>query len=150
MTTLLMKAQEHLNTQGGWMTVQRRLILETLESFTDHPSAEDIYLSVRQADPSLNLSTVYRTLRWLQSENLLQTRIFEEDRRLERFDPAEPSEHYHFRCTRCKQVVEFDSQWVGKIREQFEASSGARVETGTVILYGQCANCLMQEGKSNA
>ena len=132
------------------MTAQRKLILETLESFTDHPSAEDIYLSVRQADPSLNLSTVYRTLRWLQSENLLQTRIFEEDRRLERFDPAEPSEHYHFRCTCCKQVIEFDSHLVGIIREQFEADSGARVETGTIILYGQCANCLRQEGKANA
>lgn len=129
------------------MTTQRRLILESLEALTDHPSAEDVYLSVREADPSLNLSTVYRTLRWLQTENLLQARIFEEDRRLERFDPAEPSEHYHFRCTRCKQVIEFDSHLVSKIREQFEASSGARVETGTVILYGQCRRCQEDEGR---
>jgi Fe2+ or Zn2+ uptake regulation protein len=127
------------------MTTQRRLILESLEALTDHPSAEDVYLSVREADPSLNLSTVYRTLRWLQTENLLQARIFEEDRRLERFDPAEPSEHYHFRCTRCKQVVEFDSKLVSTIREQFETASGAQVETGTVILYGQCAHCLKSE-----
>lgn len=132
------------------MTAQRRLILETLESLTGHPSAEDVYLTVREADPSLNLSTVYRTLRWLQSENLLQGRLFEEDRRLERFDPAEPSEHYHFRCTCCKKVIEFDSQLVGKLREQFEASSGARVETGTVILYGQCAQCLKERGEKNA
>lgn len=141
MTTLLDDAAQILQIQGGRMTEQRRLILETLESLESHPSAEELHRIVRQQYPDIHLSTVYRTLRWLESEGLVSSRWFEGERRQERFDPALPIEHHHFLCTRCGKVIEFDSLMVDEIVEQFELEFQANIEATTLVLYGACASC---------
>lgn len=141
MTDLVTLTHERLQAQGGRMTNQRRLILETLESLESHPTAEELYGLVKEVDPTLHLSTVYRTLRWLEEEGLVSSRIFDADCRQERFDPAAHSEHYHFMCTSCKRVIEFDNLLVETIKAQFELHTGAQVEVGTVVLYGLCADC---------
>ena len=138
---LVQKTSNRLRDQGGRMTAQRRLILETLQNLNTHPTAEELYEIASKKDPSLHLSTIYRTLRWLQQEGLVSSRFFDEDTRMERFDPASPSEHYHFLCTSCKTVIEFDNLLVNTIKAQFELHSGAQVESGSVVLYGLCANC---------
>lgn len=141
MEELVKEIEERLQAKGGRMTAQRRLILETLCESGAHPTAEEIYAEASQTDPSLNLSTVYRTLNWLEAEGLVQSRMFHEDRRQQRFDPAPPKEHYHFLCTECKKVIEFDTLLVNAIKAQFELHSGAKVEVGSVVLYGLCPDC---------
>jgi Fe2+ or Zn2+ uptake regulation protein len=144
MSTLIQETSKRLRLQGGRMTPQRRLILQTLETLTSHPTAEELYYLARQHDPTLNLSTVYRTLRWLEQEDLVSPRVFREERRQERFDPAYPSEHHHFMCTGCKAVIEFDTHLLDQIKGQFEHDTNALVQTGTIVLYGLCPACLNQ------
>jgi Fe2+ or Zn2+ uptake regulation protein len=141
MSELVSQASERLRSQGGRMTSQRRLLLSILDSLGEHPTAEELMLIAREQDPDLNLSTVYRTLRWLEAENLVSARLFAEERRQERFDAALPSEHHHFMCTRCKNVIEFDTDLLGDIKAQFQKSSGASVSTGSIVLYGLCPSC---------
>ncbi len=123
------------------MTSQRRLILEILEAYSGHPTAEDIYTLARQKDPSLNLSTVYRTLRWLEEVELISPRRFDDDQRSERFDPNTLSEHYHFCCQVCGKIIEFDEALAERIAHQFEAEAGARVANVSLVLYGTCREC---------
>lgn len=123
------------------MTAQRRLIFESLDGMVDHPTAEELFHRVRLQDPRINLSTVYRTLRWLEQEGLISARMFDEDRRQERFDPGRPSDHHHFVCTECKNVIEFDNRLVDRIVLQFEDDYGVAVESGNLTLYGLCAEC---------
>jgi Fe2+ or Zn2+ uptake regulation protein len=141
MTDLLAETTRRLHDQGGRMTTQRRLILQTLEHLSGHPTAEQLFLIVQRKDPSISLSTIYRTLRWLQEEELVSARLFAEERRQERFDPAFPSEHHHFMCTACKTVIEFDTGLIEPIKEQFEQQSGAQVQEGSIVLYGLCDRC---------
>jgi Fe2+ or Zn2+ uptake regulation protein len=123
------------------MTAQRRLILETLETLGCHPTAEDLFAEVHQQDPSLSLSTVYRTLRWLEGEGLVSARRFDEERRQERFDPVLPAEHHHFLCTLCKLVIEFEDPLIDSIKAGFEGETGSLVESASVTLYGLCSQC---------
>ena len=141
MDELINAAQKRLRAQGGRMTIQRRLIFSLLDSLGEHPTAEELLILAREQDPDLNLSTVYRTLRWLEAENLVSSRVFAEERRQERFDAALPSEHHHFMCTGCKNVIEFDTDLFGAIKGQFQELSGAKVGTGSIVLYGLCSNC---------
>jgi Fe2+ or Zn2+ uptake regulation protein len=141
MGDLVSEAQERLRAQGGRLTAQRRILFAILDSLGEHPTAEELLLLARADDPDLNLSTVYRTLRWLEAENLVSARVFNEGRRQERFDPALPSEHHHFMCTRCRNVIEFDSHLFESIKSQFQELNGARVKTGSIVLYGLCAEC---------
>ncbi len=145
MSDLVTEAQDRLRVQGGRMTHQRRLLFSILDSLGEHPTAEELLLLARQKDPDLNLSTVYRTLRWLEAENLVSTRVFAEERRQERFDAALPSEHHHFMCTSCKDVIEFDTDLLGAIKGEFQERNGAQVGTGSIVLYGLCAKCRQKE-----
>jgi Fur family transcriptional regulator, ferric uptake regulator len=147
MVNLLQESKKRLNAGGGRMTVQRRLILETLGELGGHPSVEEIYDLARQTDPSLHLTTVYRTLRWLEREGLVSSCWFEDERHQERFDPGQPGEHYHFLCTSCKAVIEFDNLLVNTIKAQFELHTGAQVDIGRVVLYGLCAPCRDRQEK---
>ena len=76
MRELINVATERLRAQGGRMTIQRRLIFSLLDSLGEHPTAEELLILAREQDPDLNLSTVYRTLRWLEAENLVSSRVF--------------------------------------------------------------------------
>ncbi len=145
MGELVKEAHERLRSQGGRMTDQRRLLLSILDSLGEHPTAEELLFLARQKNPELNLSTVYRTLRWLESENLVSSRLFAEERRQERFDAALPSEHHHFMCTDCKNVIEFDTDLLEAIKTQFQEFSGASVTTGSIVLYGLCPSCRQEE-----
>lgn len=142
MSDLMRVAQERLREQGGRLTAQRRLLFSILDTLGEHPTAEELFNIAQEVDPDLHLSTVYRTLRWLEAQNLISTRVFDGERRQERFDPALPIEHHHFMCTSCKRVIEFDSQLFASIKSQFQASNGAHVVTGSIMLYGVCVDCL--------
>ena len=138
---LSLEAGKCIRTSNRRMTIQRRLILDTLQSLDSHPTAEELLARVQESDPSIHLSTVYRNLRWLEEEGLIQARVFNDDRRTERFDPAVSGEHYHFVCTRCNRVIEFNNLLVNAVKAQFELHSGAQVDFGNVVLYGLCADC---------
>jgi Fe2+ or Zn2+ uptake regulation protein len=141
MGTLVQDAGERLRREGGRMTAQRRLILEELECLDCHPTAEDLYDAVRQREAGINLSTIYRTLRWLEQAGMISARRFDEEGRQERFDPALPAEHHHFVCSACKSVIEFDDPQIENIKTWFEKRTGAKVELASVTLYGLCSQC---------
>jgi len=139
--TLLQEAKQQLSHRGGRLTRQRRLILKALGAFDGHPTAEELYDSIRTQAPNINLSTVYRNLRWLETEGLIQSHRFEEDHGQQRFDPVLPHEHFHFVCTECKQVVEFSTPFSDRIKQQFASQSGSQVDSIAIILYGICRDC---------
>jgi Fe2+ or Zn2+ uptake regulation protein len=135
---------QKLHARGGRMTAQRRKILDALENMKGHPTAEELYEAVRLQIPGLHLSTVYRTLRWLEQQGKISSRRFEEDSRQERFDYTLPSQHHHFQCTRCKTVIEFDNPLIYAIKNQFERQNQASVENVSLMFYGCCSICAEQ------
>lgn len=142
MGALVDDAVEKLRMQGGRMTSQRKMILETLEDLEGHPTAEELFAVASRRDANLNLSTVYRTLRWLEQEGLVSARRFDEARGVERFDAASPVEHQHFVCTECKKVIEFDQPLIRTIKARFSVEHGCLVDSASVTLYGVCSNCI--------
>jgi Fe2+ or Zn2+ uptake regulation protein len=144
--TLVAEVTEKLRSEGGRMTAQRKLILDVLETCSDHPTAEEIYVRAQESDSSLHLSTVYRTLRWLEEEGFVSPRWFEDERRQERFDTVfERQDHYHFRCRLCNEIVEFPEPLTDQIKASYEEKFGGRVESATLTLYGVCEKCQRQK-----
>jgi len=142
MTSSLSQIAIHqLRARGGRMTAQRQLILDILEELEGHPTAEDIYRTVRENDPTIHISTVYRTLHWLEEQGLVNPRLFQEDRRQLRFDQAGCLDHHHFRCLVCNEIVEFAEPLVDQIKLSFEMESGAQVSNASLVLYGECSHC---------
>ena len=141
MDNLLSIATSRLHSQGGRMTPQRRMILLALDSLNDHPTAEELFHQLHINDPTLHLSTVYRTLRWLEQEGLVQGCPFNAGRHTERFDSSTSGDHHHFICKSCGTVIEFELPIIDDIKQQYELSSSAMVENAQVLLYGICPEC---------
>ena len=140
---LLRHAKQTLTSSGGRMTAQRKLILAALAESPDHPTAEEIYRQVQPKYPALNLSTVYRTLRWLEQEGLVNSRHFEGEPHQDRFDPVavQGADHHHFRCRACNHIIEFDAPQLDHVRRMFTGEHGGRVESASLVFYGLCADC---------
>ncbi len=138
---LLEDAAGLLRTKGGRMTAQRRIILNAYRAASEHPTAEEIYQIARRKDPGVNLSTVYRTMRWLEREGLVCSRLLDADSKSERFDSARPDEHHHFICSKCRRIVEFDSSELGLVLRSVEQRYSLQVERSTLVLRGLCNRC---------
>lgn len=82
-------------------TPQRALILEEVQKSTSHPTAVEVYESVRGRMPRISLGTVYRNLDLLAGMGKIQKLDLGGSEA--RFD-ATAVPHYHVRCVRCGRV----------------------------------------------
>lgn len=141
MNDFLSQASHVLALDGGRMTQPRRIILEVISSSQQHLTAEGILDQARQSDRRINLSTVYRTLTFLKAHGLIEPRYFDQDNHREVFEPAPSTEHYHFTCTQCGQVIEFQSRHIPALRRQLRDEFGAEVNHTCVCVTGLCPDC---------
>jgi Fe2+ or Zn2+ uptake regulation protein len=138
---LVEDASGKLKSHGGRMTDQRRFILEAFRSASEHPTAGEIFRIARRRDSDLNLATVYRTVRWLEREGLVQARVFEPGSRSERFDSARPAAHHHFVCSACQRIIEFDASGLAEVIRVLAKQYALQVDQSTLVLHGVCFDC---------
>lgn len=125
--------------EGLRLTPQRRLVLRVLQSSDRHLDAEALYARVRAEDPDISLATVYRTLRVLKEIGLVEEHSLGEGH--SHYEAPRESPHYHFVCTRCGHVLEFDSPYVELATAELEERHGLRVESAHLRLSGLCRSC---------
>src|SRR6266542_2746678 len=141
MGILLDQAIQRLREQGGRVTIQRRLILESVETLAGHPTAEQIYSHAHVSDPALNLTTVYRTLHWLEREGLVSPQRFDGQQRQGRFDSHPPANHHHFLCVSCERVVEFNEPLTTSLVAKLQRQLHVHVDSASVLVRGWCEEC---------
>lgn len=118
---------------------QREMIKSFLMGRKDHPTADMIYMNVRQQYPNISLGTVYRNLSLLAE--LGEIRRLRVGDGVDHFD-ADVSPHYHFICTECGAVSDVHMPNVDAIAEVADANFDGRVDGSVTYFYGVCADCL--------
>jgi Fe2+ or Zn2+ uptake regulation protein len=142
--TTVQQAEEQLRAAGKYLTKQRRLILEIIEASDEHLDAESIYLLAKPRDPTLSLSTVYRTLSVLKELDLVEQRYFARDHQREHFEAKGGAEHYHFTCVQCGRIVEFHTDLIEDIRANLADEMGISVTHACLCFEGLCEDCRAQ------
>ena len=125
---------------GLRLTGPRRLVLEVVRGTNAHPTAEAVHQMVRSRLPRVSLGTVYRNLRLLVAQGLVQ----ELPGPHTRFD-CNLSEHHHFTCLACGRIIDV----AGPVTERHSRALMSRVaSTGgfsvthhRIEFYGRCAAC---------
>jgi len=140
-TQFIDQAKAAIAAEGGRMTNQRQIILDVIAHSHEHLTADDVTARAQRLDRSINPSTVYRTLSLLKNRGLIKTRYYDQDSHREVFEPTSHSEHYHFTCSRCGQVIEFESKHVPALRAQLQNEYGVEVRTACLCLTGLCEKC---------
>jgi Fe2+ or Zn2+ uptake regulation protein len=135
------QAKQAVAAHGGRMTTQRQIILDVIARSQQHLSAEDISARAQRIDRSINPSTVYRTLAFLKEHGLIKARYYDPDSHREVYEPTPNTEHYHFTCTRCGRIVEFQSAHMAALRAQVQSEFSVDVARACLCLTGLCDRC---------
>jgi Fur family ferric uptake transcriptional regulator len=144
MTQFVDQAKTAIAAEGGRMTNQRQIILDVIDRSRDHLTADDITARAQRLDRTINPSTVYRTLSLLKDRGLIEARYYDQDAHREVFEPTPNTEHYHFTCSRCGRVIEFESEHVPALRAQLQKEFGVEVRTACLCVTGLCEKCRAQ------
>lgn len=135
----------HPPGRGSRRTQQRTAIREALVEADRPMSPQEVLEAAQQEVPSLGIATVYRNLRNLVEEGVLETVDLPGSGT--RFEVANKDHHHHFHCQRCDRVFEVDScpGDLGRL-----VPDGFRLESHEIILYGHCPACAASASASSS
>ncbi|ORE92108.1 Fur family transcriptional regulator [Aurantimonas sp. 22II-16-19i] len=124
-----------LRSAGLRITRQRRTILAILAEGGDHPDALALFRRAARQDPSISLSTVYRTMKVLEERGAIQRHTFEGGPA--RFEQADGAHHDHLIDLDSGAVIEFRSERIEKLQEEIAAELGYEIVSHRLELYGR-------------
>ena len=108
-----------LEVAGLRFTRQRGAVFSHLRAADCHPTAEQVFASVRREMPHISLATVYKALEALMDAGLAARIVHESG--AARYD-ARSEAHYHLRCERTGEVrdlaLPYDPHLIEKIAPQ--------------------------------
>jgi Fur family peroxide stress response transcriptional regulator len=122
---------------GLKVTPQRIAVFKALLASREHPSADMVYKEVRRDYPNISLDTVNRTLGTIS--NIGQAFTVEGSGDARRYD-ADLSDHQHFRCLRCKKIIDFHHSDFDNVMVPEELKNYDIVRK-TVYFEGFCDDC---------
>ena len=118
---------------------QREEIIKVVKDSYNHPTAEDVYMTVKAKDPAVSRSTVYRNLGLLVESGMLKQISMKVGP--DRYDyMREP--HNHAMCTKCGKVFDFEYSFeYERIGKAVNEQTGLEISTDGIALEGICDSC---------
>lgn len=143
MENRLEKIKKQLHTSSYKLTPQREATLRVLlEHESDHLSAEDIYLLVKEKSPEIGLATVYRTLELLTELKIVDKINFGDG--VSRYDLRKEGAnhfHHHLVCIECGSVEEIREDLLEDVELIVEKRWNFIVKDHRLTFHGICRNC---------
>lgn len=132
------EVEARMRRKGLRLTGQRRAILEALLQAPHHPTAEWVYNHLRDAHPALSLGSVYRNLRVLVDQGLINENKYQDGvtRYCTNLTP-----HHHLFCTECGRVEDVEIEIDGDLRARLEREHDFTIRSMYVEFRGVCSEC---------
>ncbi len=120
------------------LTSQRRTIIDTAFSISQHFTAEQLLAWSRRQDRSVSRATVYRTLPLLTESGLVREMDFGKDYKF--YDPnyADHPRHNHIICQDCDKIVEFESASLERIENKITQRLGFSPQSHRLQISARC------------
>lgn len=122
---------------GLKFTHQRWVIYAALEKAESHPTADQVFEQIREANPSISLGTVYKTLDSFVQAGLIQK--FMDQNGVMRFDSIVDA-HSHFYCKESHEIKDYRNEELEKIIRNFIAAQNINdfeVEEVSIVFKGR-------------
>jgi Fur family transcriptional regulator, ferric uptake regulator len=102
--------------KGMRLTGQRRLITQVLSEAHDHPDVYELHKRVTARDATVNLATVYRTVKRFETEGIIERHAFQDGRA--RYETAPRAHHDHLIDIETGRVIEFQSAEIERLQQE--------------------------------
>ena len=130
---------EVLRETGQKATPQRMMILSALRHAQGHVTAGDIFEQVHREYPTVDISTVYRTLGVLTDLRLVSETDMGGDTTYEWVQAR--GRHHHLVCRECDRIVELDHEYLESLGSEILAKSGFKPDLDHFAIFGLCSDC---------
>ena len=131
-----------LTDRGVRLTRQRKILLDLIDKTGQHLDAERLYMLAKEKDPKLNRVTVYRTLKLLKEEGLVdELDLMHQAGEQHFYETRRKQEHAHVICLGCGKVEEFFGEPLQKMRRQIESHFGFQIVLARTEVGGYCSHC---------
>jgi Fur family peroxide stress response transcriptional regulator len=134
--------QERCKQKSLRVTPQRLEVYRVLVNMDTHPTAEEVYVKVREHLGNISFDTVNRTL--ITLTEMGAAFVVEGTGQPRRFDGG-LEDHQHFRCIRCGKIVDFHHAPFDHINTPPELDPKYQVLRKTVYFEGLCGDCAKNE-----
>ena len=121
------------------MTTARQLILDELKDAETHVTAIQIYNNLKEKLPSLNISTVYRSLEYLVQNQLISVSDLGLGSPV--YESVQAEIHHHLVCLNCKEIMQLDNEIVNQFFDTLKEGKNFKVLTNHLVIYGHCEIC---------
>ena len=136
------RLQAILAQRGIRMTGPRRAILSVIETANKHLDASQILRKAQKSDPSVDRSTVYRTLGLLKRQGLIdELDLMHLNGEGHYYERKLGQDHIHMACLRCGKITEFVSERFDSLKSQLEQECQFRIVVARLEVGGYCAAC---------
>jgi len=131
--------REALEANGQRFTEQRAAVFRFLMSTDKHPTADEVFLAVRQDVSVISLATVYKSLETLVGCGLAMKLTYGDGSA--RYD-GRTDPHHHARCLACSRIFDVAGTLPSdEIHELHERAQDFHVTGYRLELTGYCSNC---------
>jgi Fur family ferric uptake transcriptional regulator len=135
---------EYLKEKNLKITPHRELILDIFLGQEGHRSVEDIYRSVKQQDPRVGYTTVYRMMKLLAECGLAREIDLADG--ITRYEHLFNHEHHdHMICMECGTSIEFFNPEIEAIQDAASRQLGFKVADHKLQIYGVCRKCQLSD-----
>lgn len=136
------RLQALLAQRGIRMTSPRRAILSVIETANKHLDASQILRKAQKTDPSVDRSTVYRTLGLLKRQGLIdELDLMHLNGEGHYYERKLGQDHIHMACLRCGKITEFVSERFDSLKSQLEQECRFRIVVARLEVGGYCTEC---------
>lgn len=114
-------------------------MLALLRSDRRYFTAAEIYRELKADQPSIAISTVYRSLELLEGLGTVSRRI--EDDKEASFVYCGEDHHHHAICRVCGHVDDIQCDAIEQIKVSLERQRAFELDDHTIEFYGRCTRC---------
>jgi Fur family transcriptional regulator, ferric uptake regulator len=136
------RLQAIMSRRGVRMTEQRRAILGVIETAKTHLDASQILRKARKVDPSVDRSTVYRTVSLLKRHGMIdELDLMHLRGESHYYERKLGRDHIHIACLRCGKITEFVSERFDSLKRQLQQECRFHILVARLEVGGYCAAC---------
>jgi Fur family transcriptional regulator, ferric uptake regulator len=139
---------EELRGKGVRLTNQRRVLIEIIQSASEHLDITSLLERARARGATVDRATVYRTIELLKRHRLVdELDLMHLQGERHYYEARTRREHVHLACFQCGRIIEFATPLLDWLKLELAQRTGFEPKVVRLEVGGSCQEC--QEGRTS-
>jgi Fur family transcriptional regulator, ferric uptake regulator len=128
-----------VQARGERLTIQRRLVIETLCAAGEHLAVQEIQQRLVVGGCEISETTVYRIVQWLKDLQLVSQTDLGQNGVVYQIIGDHP--HHHLVCLNCGHVIDVDDDLLAPLRAMLRRDYDFEPRIDHMAIFGVCGAC---------